>query len=77
VQVKTLKAALDAADLSSRGKRRKAAALAAGLLERVRATEQGCLDNVPDNFQGSDSFAAGEEAVACLDEIIGLLVDVY
>ena len=43
----------------------------------IRAAEQKYLDNVPDNFQESESFELGENAVDTLDEIIDLLTTVY
>jgi len=46
-------------------------------LSAIRSAEQRYLDNVPDNFQNSESFEVGENAVDILDEVIGLLTDAY
>ena len=43
------------------------------LLVAVRDAEQRSLVNTPDNFQCSDSFETGEQAVDVLDEVIDLL----
>jgi len=43
----------------------------------IRAAELKYLNNVPDNFQCSESFEVGESAVETLDEIIDLLAEVY
>ena len=62
---------------SSRSKRRDAVKNILACLTAIRVAEQDYLDNVPENFQCSESFEIGENAVDTLDEIIGLLVDVY
>jgi hypothetical protein len=43
----------------------------------IQAAEQNYLNNVPDNFQGLESFEVGENAVETLDEVIALLSDIY
>ena len=65
------------ADYASRRKRRDAVKSILDCLSGIRDAEQKSLDNVPENFQCSDSFESGECAVDALDEIIGLLADVY
>jgi len=64
-------------DYGSRRKRREEVKRALACLAAVRSAEQRSLDNVPDNFQNSDSFESGENAVDTLDEIIDLLASVY
>ncbi len=66
-----------AADYNSRGKRRDAVRTILTYLSQIRDAEQNYLDNVPDNFQNSESFEVGECAVDALNEIIDLLVEVY
>ena len=61
----------------SRHKRRAAVKGIHARLLAIRAAEQKYLDNVPDNFQSSESFEVGENAIEALDEIIGLLTEVY
>jgi len=64
-------------EYGSRLKRRAAVKTIHARLVAIRAAEQKYLDNVPDSFQCSESFEVGENAVDTLDEIIGLLTEVY
>jgi hypothetical protein len=64
-------------DYRSRRNRRAAVKSIHARLLAIRAAEQKYLDNVPDNFQGSEAFETGENAVDTLDEIIDLLTTVY
>ena len=64
-------------DFTTRRKRREAVISISAYLTAVRDAEQHCLNNVPDNLQSTESFESGEYAVDSLDEIIGLLADVY
>ena len=68
---------LTVVDFGSRGKRRKAIMPAVNYLSAIRDAEQKCLENIPENFRGSETFEIGECAVDVLDEIIDLLGDVY
>ena len=65
------------ADFADRGKRRKAVKSVIICLSAIRSAEIKCLENVPDNFQGSELYESGECAVDALEEIIDLLADVY
>jgi hypothetical protein len=62
---------------TSRHKRREAVKSILASLAAVSNAEQCCLDNVPESLQCTESFESGEYAVDVLDEIIGLLADVY
>jgi hypothetical protein len=64
-------------EFGSRQKRRAAVKAMHTSLLAIRAAEQNYLNNVPDNFQGLESFEVGENAVEILDEVIALLSDVY
>ena len=64
-------------EYGSRRKRRAAVKSIHALLVAIRTAEQKYLDNVPENFQDSESFEVGENAVDALDEIICLLSEVY
>jgi len=64
-------------DYGTRQKRRNAVNSIRSCLLAIRDAEQKYLENVPDNFQNSESFNIGEYAVETLDEVIGLLVEVY
>jgi hypothetical protein len=65
------------ADYSTRRKRKGAVASILASLSAIRDSEKRYLDNVPDNFQNSESFEVGECAVDALGEILDLLADVY
>lgn len=65
------------ADFDTRRKRRNSVKIIIQCLNNIRNAEQNYLENVPENFQNSESFEVGECAVDALDEIIDLLVEVY
>ena len=64
-------------DYRSRSMRRDAVKSILVSLTAIRSSEQRHLDNVPENFQCAESFEVGECAVETLDEVIGLLAEVY
>ena len=74
--MQTITSKLDMEYGSRRGRRAAIKSIHACLLA-IRAAEQKYLDNVPENFQCTDSFEIGENAVDTLDEVIDLLVDMY
>lgn len=61
----------------TRGKRRAAVSSVISCLSEVRDAEQRYLDNVPENFQCIECYDVGELAVDALDEIIGMMADIY
>ena len=65
------------ADFANRRNRRKAVGSLIGCLSAIRNAEIECLSKIPVNFQGSELYESGENAVDALDEIIDLLSDVY
>ena len=65
------------ADYSTRRRRRAAVKHVLSWLSAIRDAEQECLERVPDNLQGSESYEVGEFAVDALDEILELLAQVY
>ena len=65
------------ADYDTRRKRRNSVKRILLCLTSIRDAEQNYLDNVPENLVNSESFEVGECAVDALDEIIGLLAEVY
>jgi len=75
--MQSLKAAFVSADLSSRGKRRKAVTLVIGLLERIRAAEQSLIARMPLNLQSSDAYDIAEYFIDALDEAIDVISSVY
>ena len=66
-----------AANYSTRRIRRDAVKTILTCLSNIRDAEQKYLENVPENFQSSESFEVGECDVGALDEIIDMLVEVY
>ena len=66
-----------AADYSTRRLRRSGIKTILECLSCIRDAELIYLENVPENFQNSESFETGECAVDAMDEIIDLLVEVY
>jgi len=64
-------------DYDSRRKRREDIKHMLARLSYIRDAEQRYLENVPENFQNTESFEVGENAVDILDEIIALLAEVY
>ena len=75
--MQSIKESLALADLSSRGKRRKAITLVIGLLERIRAEEQCFIVKMPLNLQGSDAYETAEYSIDMLDEAIDVVSSVY
>ncbi len=45
-------------------------------IEDIAADEQDYLDNIPENFQGSERYEAGENAVENLEAAINWLEDI-
>lgn len=72
-----LKTAFNSLDLSSRGRRRKATALAAGLLHRIRAAEEAYLGRIPENLQNSHAYDNADCSIGLLEEAIDLLASAY
>ena len=68
---------LDDVDLSSRAKRRKAAVLAARLLEHIRDAEEAYLVRIPENLQASVAFDNAEESIGLLADAIDAVYSVY
>ena len=75
--MQSLKTAITLADLSSRGKRRKAATLAVALLEQIRDAEEAYLERIPDNLQGSDAYDSTDYCICLLGEAIDAVTAVY
>jgi hypothetical protein len=72
-----LKTALDTADLSSRAKRRKTAALAAGFLSRIRSAEEAYMMRIPENLPSSDAYENADHSIGLLDEAIDAVNAAY
>jgi len=61
----------------SRRKRKAAVKAVISFLDDIRRAECRALGNTPENFQNTETFEAGENAVDALDEAMALLADVY
>jgi hypothetical protein len=71
------KTAIKSINLSTRAKRRKAAALAAFLLERIQSAEELRLNRTPDNLQNSKACYIAEISVQAVGDAIYSLMDAY
>ena len=64
-------------DYSTRGKRRATMKYFAQQTEMIRAAEERCRDNIPENLQGSSVYETADEYVSRLEEAAELLSDIY
>ena len=74
--VKT-KAIIDSIDVSTRGKRRKAAALVVKLTGKIHDAEMRYLDRIPENLRSCEAYADAENSVEMLSDAIAALLDAY
>ena len=72
-----MKTLLDSIDVSTRGKRRKAIAIAVDLLERIYQAEERYIENIPFNLQSGAPYADAEYSVDLIIDAINTLVDAY
>ena len=72
-----MKTLFDSMDVSTRGKRRKAIAVAVDLLEKIRQAEERYIENIPFNLQSGDAYAAAENSVDLIIDAIISLSDAY
>ena len=75
--MKMLTTGLDRVDLSSKTKRRKAAAMVAAFLERIRAAEEDYMGRIPENLKGSEAYENADYSIGLLDEAIDAVNAVY
>jgi len=64
-------------DYSTRRQRRTAVCSLIQQLEQIKAAEERCRDNTPENLQGSMVFESADQCVTLLDEAIDLLGSIY
>jgi hypothetical protein len=64
-------------DVSTRGKRRRLVVSLTRRMEKIRDAEDGYLSRIPENLQLSTRYDAAEHSVSVMDEVIGLLEDIY
>ena len=67
----------DAADVSTRQKRRKEIKKLIQRIEYVMDAESSYLENIPDNLSGSCHYEAAEETVSALEEAREILCGAY
>jgi hypothetical protein len=63
--------------VSTKEKRRKLLKNMLLQMEKIRDAQERAMDNIPENFHGSDSYEAAEESLALMDEVIDLLGAIY
>ena len=68
---------LNAIDLSTRAKRRCAAALAIDFLERIRLAEEASLGRFPANLQDGDAYTNAEYSLEVITDAIVCFGDAY
>lgn len=66
-----------AADYASKRQRRAAVQSVMKQLELIKAAEEQCRDNMPENLHGSVNYENAEQCVSLLEEAIELLESVY
>jgi DNA polymerase I-like protein with 3'-5' exonuclease and polymerase domains len=64
-------------DVRTRRKRRAAIREIHNRLAAIRDAEERYMANVPEAFQGSESYDVVEQAMAAIDGILDVLDDVY
>jgi len=64
-------------DYTTKRQRRVAIKSILQQMELIRAAEERCRDNIPENLQGSVVFDTADECVSLLDEAIELLGSIY
>ena len=57
--------------------RRKAMSMIQTLITEMRNAEEGFMNRMPENFQGSDRYDEAEERLEKLDEAIDIISDIY
>ena len=67
----------DTMDVSTRGKRRSALALAITVLEKIRSAEEDYMERVPFNLRSGDFNEATEDSIDILNDAITTLLSVY
>jgi hypothetical protein len=61
----------------TRRHRRSAIGVIRSQLSVIRDKEEAYMEHLPENFHDTDSYAAAEQTVAAIDEIMDMLDDVY
>jgi len=73
----TAKAILNSIDVSTRGKRRKAAALVVKLLGKIHDEEMRYLERIPENLRSCEACDDAENSVEMVSDAIAALMDAY
>ena len=64
-------------DVSTRKKRRALVGALARQLQKIRDAEESYMLSIPENLQGSSRFEAAEESISVMDDVIGLIGEIY
>ena len=64
-------------EYTTRRQRKKAIKDIIEQLKQIRASEERCRDNLPENLQGSATFDNAEQSASVLDEVIELMDSIY
>jgi hypothetical protein len=59
-----------APDYATRRRRRTAVRAVVEQLERIKASEEKCRDNMPENFQSSDAYESYDDAISAIENAI-------
>ena len=65
------------AKVKTLGDRRKAMDLVIRLLTEIRDAEEACLDNIPENMQGSSRYEMAEERLERLSDVLDTADGIY
>jgi len=68
---------VSASSYGTRQKRRKAISKMIAMLTDIKDAEQGYVDRIPVNLQGSDLYEAAEETVGILEDAADMLSEAY
>ena len=63
--------------VSTKSKRRKLVEAMTRQMELVRDAQEASMENIPENLRGAGAYDAAQESVDLMEEVIGLLEDIY
>ena len=75
--MKSFASILDAADISTRPKRRRAVSLIVDALISICNAETAYRDRIPENLMDSDAYAAADESIDSLTDAIDALMSAF
>ena len=63
--------------VSTKRKRRKAIENMSYTMEQIRSAQETAMDNIPENLRGSALYELAEHSIEIMDEVMGLLGEIY